>query len=313
MQRPQIEPLESDEQGYAWKLKQHANHWSFEELRTYLDKNLRNNLHYGFIDLIVALIFAFYINSAILVVAASNFYYGPQQQQVQDLFSAHDLLSRYLGPGAGVMFALALLCAGQSSTITATLAGQVVMAGFLGMTTRPWIRRIVTRMVAIMPAMIAACIAGRAGLGNLLVGSQVALSIQLSFAVVPLVIFTSWKKVMKMDVVVDRPIESSNVASKQTTTGIDWIMEQISMLWYLRRKQKQQQKQETASTLPAKTNTAVLDDSMSIASKRTVIVDKLPEPLYYQNGLVVTVIAVLIALLLIGLNGFLVVSLFLNL
>lgn len=313
VKRPQIEPVESDEQGDTWKLRQehqHVNNWSFDELRTYLDKSLRNNLHYGFIDLIVALIFAFYINSAILVVAGSNFYYGPQQQQVQDLFSAHDLLSRYLGPGAGVMFALALLCAGQSSTITATLAGQVVMAGFLGMTTRPWIRRVVTRLVAITPAMVAACVAGRSGLGNLLVGSQVALSIQLSFAVVPLVIFTSWKKVMKMDVAVSQPTESSVLASKQTMTGMDWIIAQISSLLWERRKQ---QEKETASNISIKPDATVLDDSMSVASKNTIIVDKLPEPLYYQNGLIVTVVAVLIALLLIGLNGFLVVSLFLGL
>ncbi|KAL1931925.1 hypothetical protein VTP01DRAFT_8981 [Rhizomucor pusillus] len=313
VKRPQIEPVESDEQGDTWKLRQehqHVNNWSFDELRTYLDKSLRNNLHYGFIDLIVALIFAFYINSAILVVAGSNFYYGPQQQQVQDLFSAHDLLSRYLGPGAGVMFALALLCAGQSSTITATLAGQVVMAGFLGMTTRPWIRRVVTRLVAITPAMVAACVAGRSGLGNLLVGSQVALSIQLSFAVVPLVIFTSWKKVMKMDVAVSQPTESSVLASKQTMTGMDWIIAQISSLLWERRKQ---QEKETASNISIKPNATVLDDCMSVASKNTIIVDKLPEPLYYQNGLIVTVVAVLIALLLIGLNGFLVVSLFLGL
>lgn len=87
---------------------------------------MKRNLHYGFVDLIVALTFAFFVNCAILIVAAANFYYGPddQQQQVQDLFSAHALLMQYLGPPAAVTFALALLCAGQSSTLTATLAGQ---------------------------------------------------------------------------------------------------------------------------------------------------------------------------------------------
>lgn len=98
----------------------------FETLKTYLDTSLKRNLHYGFVDLIVALTFAFFVNCAILIVAAANFYYGPdnQQQQVQDLFSAHALLMQYLGPPAAVTFALALLCAGQSSTLTATLAGQ---------------------------------------------------------------------------------------------------------------------------------------------------------------------------------------------
>lgn len=98
----------------------------FEKLKEYLDISLHKNLHYGFIDLIVALTFAFFVNCAILIVASANFYYGPdsQQQQVQDLFSAHALLMQYLGPPAAVVFALALLCAGQSSTLTATLAGQ---------------------------------------------------------------------------------------------------------------------------------------------------------------------------------------------
>ncbi|RCH79361.1 hypothetical protein CU098_001865, partial [Rhizopus stolonifer] len=178
---------------------------NLEAMRSFLDSSLKCNLHYGFIDLVVALTFAFFVNSAILVVASANFYYGPnnQQQQVEDLFSAHALLKQYLGPPAAIVFALALLCAGQSSTLTATLAGQVIMSGFLGMTTRPWIRRIVTRLIAIIPAMIAACVAGRSGLSNMLVASQVALSIQLPFAVVPLVYFTAKKKAMKLDLVVE--------------------------------------------------------------------------------------------------------------
>lgn len=99
---------------------------NFDQLKTYLDTSLKHNLHYGFIDLIVALTFAFFVNCAILIVASANFFYGPdnQQQQVQDLFSAHALLLQYLGPPAATVFALALLCAGQSSTLTATLAGQ---------------------------------------------------------------------------------------------------------------------------------------------------------------------------------------------
>lgn len=98
----------------------------FDKLRGYLNTSLSRNLHYGFVDLIVALFFAFFVNCAILIVASANFYYGPdeQQQQVQDLFSAHALLLQYLGPPAAITFALALLCAGQSSTLTATLAGQ---------------------------------------------------------------------------------------------------------------------------------------------------------------------------------------------
>jgi metal iron transporter len=99
---------------------------NLDQLKTFLDFSLKGNLHYGFIDLLVALTFAFFVNCAILIVASANFFYGPdnQQQQVQDLFSAHALLLQYLGPPAAVVFALALLCAGQSSTLTATLAGQ---------------------------------------------------------------------------------------------------------------------------------------------------------------------------------------------
>jgi metal iron transporter len=101
----------------------------FEVLRDYLDTTLKHHLHYGFADLIVALSVAFFVNCAILVVAAANFYYGPESQEVSDLFSAHGLLLKYLGPPAATVFALALLFAGQSSTLTATLAGQGKLNG----------------------------------------------------------------------------------------------------------------------------------------------------------------------------------------
>ncbi|KAL0096223.1 NRAMP family, partial [Phycomyces blakesleeanus] len=97
-----------------------------EYLSRYININMRKNLHYGLVDLIFALCFAFFVNCAILMVASANFYYAPEAQRhtVEDLFSAHELLYRYIGPPAAVIFALALLCAGQSSTLTATLAGQ---------------------------------------------------------------------------------------------------------------------------------------------------------------------------------------------
>ncbi|OAD77695.1 hypothetical protein PHYBLDRAFT_2686, partial [Phycomyces blakesleeanus NRRL 1555(-)] len=169
-----------------------------EYLSRYININMRKNLHYGLVDLIFALCFAFFVNCAILMVASANFYYAPEAQRhtVEDLFSAHELLYRYIGPPAAVIFALALLCAGQSSTLTATLAGQVIMSGFLGMSSRPWVRRIITRLVAIVPAMVAASLAGRNGLSTMLVASQVALSVQLPFAVIPLIIFTSMKRCM---------------------------------------------------------------------------------------------------------------------
>ncbi|CAG8463803.1 11624_t:CDS:2 [Rhizophagus irregularis] len=146
------------------------------------------------IDSSVALTFALFVNSSILIVAASNFYYKNSQENVATLFDAHALLTRYLGTPAGTIFALALLIAGQSSTLTATIAGQIVMEGFMGWKIRAWVRRLLTRMFAIVPAMIIAIVSGENGLNDTLVASQVALSIQLPFAVIPLVYFTSKQK-----------------------------------------------------------------------------------------------------------------------
>lgn len=152
------------------------------------------------IDSSVALTFALFVNSSILIVAASNFYYKNTQENVATLFDAHELLTRYLGTPAGTIFALALLIAGQSSTLTATIAGQIVMEGFMGWKIRAWVRRLITRCFAIVPAMIIAIVSGENGLNDTLVASQVALSIQLPFAVIPLVYFTSSKKCMKVNV-----------------------------------------------------------------------------------------------------------------
>ncbi|KAG2226891.1 hypothetical protein INT45_010170 [Circinella minor] len=286
--------------------------FDLDGLRKYLKSSLKDNLLYNFIDLVVALLFAFYVNSAILIVAASNFYYAPENQQhaVSDLFDAHDLLSRYLSPAAGVIFALALLCAGQSSTITATLAGQVVMSGFLGMSTRPWVRRVVTRLVAIVPALVAACIAGRSGLSQLLVGSQVALSVQLPFAVVPLVIFTSWKKVMKVDLVVNEN-EKAAERAQATVSWIDKLFPRIPS-WRPSWWQPTKQKFFPHLGLDGKTNennpTMIKPDTSSITTTSPVVLDELPQPLLYTNDWITMIIAVLISLLLIGLNGYLVVA-----
>ncbi|RGB30493.1 natural resistance-associated macrophage protein [Rhizophagus diaphanus] len=152
------------------------------------------------IDSSVALTFALFVNSSILIVAASNFYYKNSEENVATLFDAHSLLTRYLGPPAGALFAIALLIAGQSSTLTATIAGQIVMEGFMGWKIRAWVRRLITRSFAIVPAMIIAIVSGENGLNDTLVASQVALSIQLPFAVIPLVYFTSSKKCMKVNV-----------------------------------------------------------------------------------------------------------------
>ncbi|RPI58786.1 MAG: divalent metal cation transporter, partial [Planctomycetaceae bacterium] len=147
---------------------------------------------YNLIDSVVALNGAFFINAAILVVAAATFY--EHKIIVEEFAQAPELLQRLLGSDvAKYAFALGLLCAGQSSTVTGTLAGQITMEGFLNFRMRAWLRRLLTRMLAITPAVIAVVLAGEKGLYKLLILSQVVLSLQLSFAVVPLVKFTSSK------------------------------------------------------------------------------------------------------------------------
>ena len=132
-------------------------------------------------------------DQAILILSAAVFH-GTSHQGVADINDAYQLLSPVLGnPFASILFAVALLCSGQNSTLTGTLAGQIVMEGFLNIRLRPWLRRLITRLVAIVPAVIVASLYGYKGVGNLLILSQVILSLQLSFAVVPLVWFTGDK------------------------------------------------------------------------------------------------------------------------
>jgi manganese transport protein len=153
-------------------------------------------IRFGTIDSTVALLSAFFINAAILVVSARAFH-GTPHENVADIGDAYKLLSPVLGaPLASVFFALALLASGQNSTLTGTMAGQIVMEGFLELRLRPWVRRMITRLVAIVPAAIVASLYGEGGVSKLLVLSQVILSLQLSFAVIPLVQFTGEKAKM---------------------------------------------------------------------------------------------------------------------
>jgi manganese transport protein len=161
-------------------------------------------VRFATIDSTVALLFAFFINAAILIVSAATFY-GTEHADVADISDAYQLLTPTLGaPFASTVFALALLASGQNSTLTGTMAGQIVMEGFLDLRLRPWVRRLLTRMVAIVPAVIVAILYGDQGVGQLLVLSQVILSMQLSFAVVPLVMFTSDRR--KMGRFANRPV-----------------------------------------------------------------------------------------------------------
>ena len=156
----------------------------------------REAIKFATIDSTLALMFALFINAAILIVSAATFY-TRGRNDVAEIQDAYQLLTPMLGvTGASTLFALALLASGQNSTLTGTLAGQIVMEGFLNIRLRPWLRRLITRGIAIIPAVIVTSISGEKGTTELLVLSQVILSLQLSFAVFPLVMFTSDK--MKM-------------------------------------------------------------------------------------------------------------------
>ncbi len=155
------------------------------------DAGKKMAIKFASIDSTGALFFAFFINAAILIVSAAAFH-GTEYQNVADINDAYKLLTPVLGASlASTLFAIALLASGQNSTLTGTMAGQIVMEGFLNLRLRPWIRRLMTRLVAIVPAAIVAGFFGQRGVGELLILSQVILSLQLGFAVVPLVVFTS--------------------------------------------------------------------------------------------------------------------------
>jgi manganese transport protein len=156
----------------------------------------REAILFGTIDSTLALFFALFINAAILVVAAATFYRSGHHD-VAEIQEAYKLLSPLLGVGAAsTLFAVALLASGQNSTLTGTLAGQVVMEGFLHLRLPPVLRRLITRLLAIVPAVIVTAVMGESGTAQLLILSQVILSLMLSFAVVPLVMFTSDKAKM---------------------------------------------------------------------------------------------------------------------
>lgn len=159
-------------------------------------QGLRTAIRFNFIDLFLALNFAFLINAAILIMAAGTFYrHGLHQMaEIQDAY--HTLAPLLGAPLASFLFAVALLCSGQNSTLTGTLAGQVVMEGFLNLRLAPWLRRLITRLLAIIPAIITVALYGQVGTAKLIILSQVILSLQLSFAVFPLVKLTSDRRKM---------------------------------------------------------------------------------------------------------------------
>ena len=182
------------------------------------DEGKRSAIKFATIDSTLSLGLAFFINGSILILAAAAFHHNGHRE-VADITDAYHLLDPVLGVSlAGIFFALALLASGQSSTLTGTLAGQIVMEGFLNIRLKPWLRRLITRGIAIIPALIVATLYGEKGTAELLVFSQVILSLQLSFAVVPLVLFTAEKSIM------------GKFANSGTVTVISWIVTLIIVL-----------------------------------------------------------------------------------
>jgi manganese transport protein len=160
------------------------------------ERGIKKALKLNFIDSAIALNLAFFVNAAILVLAAAVFY-KTGRTDVAEIGQAHELLDRLLGSKlAPYLFAIALIAAGQSSTVTGTLAGQIVMEGYLRLRINPWMRRLLTRLVAIIPAVIVIVVYGEKDINSLLILSQVILSMQLGFAIIPLIHFVSDKKTM---------------------------------------------------------------------------------------------------------------------
>jgi manganese transport protein len=188
-------------------------------------------VRFAFIDSTLALTAALFINAAILIVAAATFH-RTGNTQVAEIQDAHRLLTPLLGvTGASSVFALALLASGQNSTLTGTLAGQIVMEGFLNLRIRPWLRRLITRAIAVVPAAVVAIFFGDSGAARLLVLSQVLLSVQLSFAVFPLVRFTSDR--VKMGAFVNsRPLTVLAYGVAVTIAALNgWLLVQTVRGW----------------------------------------------------------------------------------
>lgn len=173
-------------------------HSSIVQTRDYTrdTEGKKEAIKFATLDSTVSLLLAFFINAAILILAAATFH-TTGNKHVADIHDAYQMLTPILGASmASIAFAIALLASGQNSTLTGTLAGQIVMEGFLNIRLKPWLRRLITRLIAVIPALIVTIIYGEKGTTDLLVLSQVILSMQLSFAVVPLVMFTNDKAKM---------------------------------------------------------------------------------------------------------------------
>lgn len=173
-------------------------HSSIVQTRNYerTEEGKKEAIKFATIDSTISLLLAFFINASILIVAAATFHTSGNRE-VADIHVAYEMLEPILGTSlASIFFGIALLASGQNSTLTGTLAGQIVMEGFLNIQLKPWLRRLITRLIAVIPALVVTYFYGEKGVSDLLVFSQIILSAQLSFAVVPLVMFTNDKAKM---------------------------------------------------------------------------------------------------------------------
>ena len=192
-------------------------HSSIVQTRNYTrtTEGKKEAIKFATIDSTFSLFLAFFINAAILIVAAATFH-TTGNHDIADIHDAHKMLAPILGTSlASIVFAVALLASGQNSTLTGTLAGQIVMEGFLNIKLKPWFRRLITRLIAVIPAFFVALWYGEKGTAELLVLSQVILSMQLSFAVIPLVMFTSDK------------LKMGEFVNKTTLKIIAWIISAV--------------------------------------------------------------------------------------
>jgi metal iron transporter len=207
---------------------------------------IKHCMKYSIVELGISLsTFALFVNSAILIVAGASLY-GIDDAKDASLFSIHDLLASSIGPAAGTLFALALLLSGMSAGIVCTIAGQMVSEGALNWTIAPWLRRLITRSIAITPSIIIAGVVGKDGLDAALNGSQVALSVALPFISAPLIYFTSRNMYMTVndnrgaaiaeddvDEQLDRLLEAEQPADKGTKMRNHWTVTAFAVLLWL--------------------------------------------------------------------------------
>lgn len=190
---------------------------------------VKQAIKYNFIDSVIALNLAFFVNAAILILAAATFYRNGMFD-VAEIQDAHKFLQPLLGTKwAPILFAVALIAAGQSSTVTGTLAGQIIMEGYLNLRIQPWVRRIITRLIAIVPAVIIIYVFGESVTGKMLILSQVILSLQLGFAIIPLIHFVSDKTKMKgFEISLTTQIASWVVASIIVSLNAKLVFDEIT-------------------------------------------------------------------------------------